>query len=130
MCLEIIYLIDIYKNDLVLNNLQLLICHKTINQTKPKQTIWNLLRVIGSNISSTESDSMHAYIVKAWTAIDRLLTTEKSDLLDKIKWEFFQTLALSVLLYDCTFLTLMKSLWGKKLIGNYKNILPTLFKKS
>ena len=29
MCLEIMYLIYMYKNDLVLNNLQWLICHKT-----------------------------------------------------------------------------------------------------
>ena len=29
MCLEIIYLIQIYKNDLALNELQLWICHKT-----------------------------------------------------------------------------------------------------
>ena len=36
MCLEIIYLIYIYKEDLALNNLQWLTCHKTKrNQTKP-----------------------------------------------------------------------------------------------
>ena len=36
MCLEILYLIYMYKRDLVLNNLQGLICHKTKpNQTKP-----------------------------------------------------------------------------------------------
>ena len=29
MCLKIIYLIYMYKKDLVLNNLQWLICHKT-----------------------------------------------------------------------------------------------------
>ena len=34
MCLEIIYLIYMSKEDLLLNNLQWLICHKT----KPKQT--------------------------------------------------------------------------------------------
>ena len=34
MCLEIIYLMYTHKNDLALNNQQLLICHKT----KPNQT--------------------------------------------------------------------------------------------
>ena len=33
VCLEIIYLIDMYKKNLALNNLQWLICHKT----KPNQ---------------------------------------------------------------------------------------------
>ena len=36
MRLEIIYLIYMYKKDLVLNNLQWLICHKT----KPNQIIY------------------------------------------------------------------------------------------
>ena len=36
MCLEIIYLIYKYKQDLVSNNLQWLICHKTkLKQTLP-----------------------------------------------------------------------------------------------
>ena len=35
MCLKIIYLIYMYKEDLVLNNLQCLICHKT----KPNNVI-------------------------------------------------------------------------------------------
>ena len=39
MCLEIIYLIYMYKNDLALNNLQSLICHETHpNPTQPNQT--------------------------------------------------------------------------------------------
>ena len=39
-------------------------------------------------------------IRKAWTAIDRLSTIWKSDLSDKIKQEFFEVLAVSVLLYS------------------------------
>ena len=43
-CLEIIYLIYMYKKDLALNNRQWLICHKTkVNQTKVSETavaIW------------------------------------------------------------------------------------------
>ena len=35
MCLEIIYLIHMYKKDWALNNLQWLICHKT----KPNKTL-------------------------------------------------------------------------------------------
>ena len=39
MSLEIIYLLYLYKKDLVLYNLQWLICHKAKpNQTKPNQT--------------------------------------------------------------------------------------------
>ena len=38
MCLEIIYLMYINKKDLVLNNLQGLICQKNkVNQTKPER---------------------------------------------------------------------------------------------
>ena len=44
MCLEIIYLIYMYKEDLVLNNLQVLICHKT----QP-------------NHSSKENSQMHTF---------------------------------------------------------------------
>ena len=36
MCLEIIYLMHMYKKDLALNNLQLLICHKV----KPNCILW------------------------------------------------------------------------------------------
>ena len=39
MCLQIIYLIYMYKKDLALNNLRRFICHKTKpNQTQPNQT--------------------------------------------------------------------------------------------
>ena len=34
MCLEILYLIDMYKKDLALNNLQWLICHQTKQKTE------------------------------------------------------------------------------------------------
>ena len=64
---------------------------------------------LGSSISSTESD-VNIHIGKVWTAINRLLTIWKSDLFDKIKWEFFQAGDMSVLLSDCTTSTLMKHL--------------------
>ena len=56
---------------------------------------------LGSNISSTESN-VNIRVEKAWIAIDKLSIISKSDLTDKIKWEFFQAIAVFVLLYGCT----------------------------
>ena len=42
MCLQIIYLIYMYKEDFALNNLQCLICHKT----KPSLTVNTLLLLV------------------------------------------------------------------------------------
>ena len=39
---------------------------------------------------------------KSWTGIDKLLIIWKFDLSDKIKYNFFQTAAVSLLLYRCT----------------------------
>ena len=61
----------------------------------------NQFTFLGSNISSTESD-VNMLIRKAWTAIDKLSIIWKSDLSNRIKWEFFQAIAVSVLLYGCT----------------------------
>ena len=52
-------------------------------------------------ISSTESD-VSIRIGKAWVAYDRSMIKWKSDLFDKIKEEFFQAAAMSVLLLDST----------------------------
>ena len=54
-----------------------------------------------SNISSTEND-VNIQIRKAWTATDRLSTIWKSNPSDKIKWDFFQQVVMSVLLYGFT----------------------------
>ena len=51
---------------------------------------------LGSNISSTESN-VNIHIGKAWTAIHRLSTIEKSDLSDKIERDFFQAVTVTVL---------------------------------
>ena len=56
---------------------------------------------LGCNISSTEK-YIHIHIGKAWIAIDRLSIIWKSDLFDKIKWDFFQDAAVSILLYGYT----------------------------
>ena len=75
---------------------------------------------LGSNISSTESD-VDLCIDKTLTATDSLLTIWKSDLPVKMKWEYFQVVAVSILLYGYTTQTLMKRL-EKKLNGNYTRI--------
>ena len=67
---------------------------------------------LSSNMSSTETD-INIHIGKAWTATDRLMIIYKSDLTDKIKWEFFQAVGVSVLLYGCTSCNLMKDLENK-----------------
>ena len=61
---------------------------------KPLKLVDQFL-LLGSNISSTES-----YIIcigKAWTAIEKLTTTNLI-----IKWVFFKVLGVLVLLYGCT----------------------------
>ena len=70
---------------------------------------------LGSSVSSTKTD-INMWLVKAWTAIDRLLVIWKSDLTDKIK-HFFQAGIVSILLYGCTTWTLTKCM-DKKLEGN------------
>ena len=62
---------------------------------------------LSSNISSTESN-VNICIGKVRTAIDRLLIIWKSDLSDKIKLEFFQTVAMSVQLYGSTIWTVWR----------------------
>ena len=47
---------------------------------------------------------------KAWTIIDRLSIIWKSDVSDKIKWELFESVAMSALLYSCITWILMKHL--------------------
>ena len=56
---------------------------------------------LGSSASSTETD-INMRLAKAWTAIDRLSVTWKSDLADKIKRSSFQAAVMSILLYGCT----------------------------
>ena len=80
----------------------------------------------GSNISSTESD-INICISKAWAAIDRLSTKSKSDLSDKIKWEFFQAVAISVILYSGTTWTWIRHS-EKKLDENYTRMLCIILK--
>ena len=82
----------------------------------------------GSSVSSTETD-INMWSTKAWTAIDRLSVTWKSDLTDKIKHSFFQAAVVSILLYGCTTWTLTKRM-EKKLNGNYTRMLRVIVNKS
>ena len=66
---------------------------------------------LGSNISSTESD-VNICIEKVWNDIRKKIVG-KSYLSDQIKWDFFQAMYLSVLLYECTLWTLTKSMEKK-----------------
>ena len=75
---------------------------------------------LGSNISFTES-VVNICISIARIALDRLSTLWKSNISDKIKWEFFQSVTVSVLLYGCT-------TWlQKKCLERKRNILCTMF---
>ena len=89
--------------------------------------ISNPFTYLGSNISSIESYA-NIHIGEAWTAIDRLSTIWESNLCHKIEWEAFQAVVMSVLLYSCTTLTLMKCL-EKKLDGNHSKMLCTVLNK-
>ena len=73
--------------------------------SKPLKSVDQFI-YLGTNISSTESN-VNKLIGKALTAIDRLSALWKSD---NTKWEFFQAVAVTVLLYGCTTWTLMKHL--------------------
>ena len=78
-------------------------------------------------MSSTESD-IFIRIVNAWAAIDWLSIMWNSDLSDK-KQDFFQAMAMSVLLYGCTTWALTKRM-EKKLDGNHTRMLHAVLNKS
>ena len=63
------------------------------------------------------------------TAIDRLLIIWKSDLSNKIKQDFFQAVAVSILLYGCTTWSLTKCM-EKKLDGNYTRMVHAILNES
>ena len=83
---------------------------------------------LGSSVSSTEKD-IDRWLMKAWTAIDKLSIIWRSDLTDKMKRSFFQAAVVLILLYGCTTWTLTKRL-EKKLDGNYTRMLRAILNKS
>ena len=82
---------------------------------------------LDSNISSTK-----IYVIirlaKALNTIDLLWTIQNSDLFDKIKRDFFQSMVIFILLYQCSALTAMKRL-KKKLDANKVRMLHSCFKQ-
>ena len=90
--------------------------------------LFNKFTYLGSSVSSTETD-INTQLAKAWTAIDRLSVTWKSDLTDKMKRSFFQAAIVSILLYGCTTWTLTKRM-EKKLDDNYTRIQRAILNKS
>ena len=58
---------------------------------------------LGSSASSSEN-GINMWLTKAWTAIDKPSVISKSDLTNKIKRCYFQTVVLSILLFGCTIL--------------------------
>ena len=81
-----------------------------------------------SSASSAAKD-INTRLTKAWTAIDMLSIIWKSELTDKIKCNFFQAAAVSILLYGCTTWTLTKRL-ENKLDVNYTRMLRAILNKS
>ena len=82
---------------------------------------------LGSSVSSTEKD-IDTRLTKAWGALNRLSVIWKSDLTDKMKRSFIQTVV-SILLYGCTTWTLTKRP-ENKLDGNYTRTLRAILNKS
>ena len=68
----------------------------SIQSCKPLKLVYRFI-YLGRNISSTESD-MNIRQLLAWNAIDRLSIIWKSDLFDEMKQDFFESLAVSILL--------------------------------
>ena len=73
---------------------------------KPLEFV-NQFTYFSDNISSTESE-VSIRLAKVWTAFDRLSIIWKFDLSDKIIRDFFQSVAMSKVLYGCIILTLTK----------------------
>ena len=67
---------------------------------KPLKLV-NQCTYLDSNISSTESN-VNIHLLKVWTAIDKSSIIWKSHLFNKIKRDFFQVVAVPVLLNRCT----------------------------
>ena len=98
----------------------------TLNDSSLK--LVNKFTYIGSNVSSTETD-INLRLAKAWTAIDRLSIIWKSHLTDKMKYSFFPTAVVSILLYRCSTWTLTKRM-EKKLDGNDTRMQWAILNKS
>ena len=72
----------------------------------------NKFTYLGSSVSSTENN-INTRLAKICTATDMLSVIWKSDLSNKIKRNFFQAAVVSILLYECTTLTLTQCIEKK-----------------
>ena len=82
---------------------------------------------LSGNISSTESD-VNRFLLKSSNATNSLSIIWISDLSAKTKQDFFQTVAVSLLLYECTAWPLIKHI-EKRLDRNFTRILHAVLKK-
>ena len=78
-----------------------------------------------SSFSSTENH-INMQLVKAWSAINRLLVIWKLDQSNKIQCDFFRTVVESILLYGCNIWMLTKCK-EKKLDGNCTRMLLAIY---
>ena len=85
------------------------------------------LTYLRSSVSSTKND-INPWLVKVWTAINSLSVIWKSDRSDKIKSNYFQAAAVSILMYGCTTWMLTKYI-EKKLDGNCTRMLRAISSK-
>ena len=93
-----------------------------------REPLWNWLTKLPTLEALTEKD-IDTWLMKAWTAIDKLSIIWKSDPTDKMKRSFFQAAVVSILLYGCATWTLTKRL-EKKLDGNYTRMFRAILNKS
>ena len=109
-CLQIPH--DIFIAPYVHSHWPLNLCNLLLKFFSIKQS----RNIINSSLSQMQITKivLHFNYLKLWTAIDKLSTIYKFDLADKIKQDFFQAVAMAVLLYSCTTWTIKKWL-NKKL---------------
>ena len=93
-----------------------------------KYTCPDKFKYVSSKISSTDS-GINMHLVKPWTAIVSWLIKWKSNLSNKIKQDFFQAVAVLILLY--VYITWMLTKHKeKKLDENYTRMLHAVLNKS
>ena len=123
------YLCPIYKAT-NLSLINLLVKHKTWTAINRLRTIEKFVIILlNYPVAISHLLKVIIHIGKGWTAINRLMTLWKCNLSDNIKWEFFQTGAISVLLYGFNTWTLLKDS-EKKLDGDYTRMLHAVLNKS
>ena len=83
---------------------------------------WEFSKISRPVYIPTKSD-VNIFLAKEWNAINKWSIILKPNLSNKIKQDFFQSVAVSLLLYRCTIWTLSKGI-EKKLNENYTKTNP------